>query len=359
MGTDLRNQCHTVLSGHTPTSPATLFQQMADWCSENRIEHDMYGEGDLIQGFEQKVADLLGFESGLFVITGTMTQPTALQLACHERNNPVVAMHPSSHIYLRERQGYQVQQRFTVLPVGDPHKTWTLDDLQHWPDDISVVLYELPMREIGGQLPKWDDLQAIKDHCQSNNIHLHMDGARLWECKAYYQREYKQIASGFDSVYVSLYKGLNGLGGSLLLGNKAYIEKARYAMMRQGGNVYRRSPYVVAAAMQFEQQLGQMPAYFERTQELYALLERYPRFTANPEQPHTNMLHLYLPVSVSRVQALRDKLAKEQQIWLGSPQSAPLKNQCFLEWYVGGALTAMPNEQLISILDWLNEQLSQ
>lgn len=358
MAKDLRAQCNVVVSGNEELSPALLFQKMAQWCEANNVEHDIYGEGELIQGFEQKVADLLGFESAVFVVTGTMTQPTALQLVCQEKNNNLVAMHPSSHIYCHERQGYQLQNRFNILPIGDPFRTWGVSDLTHWPDDIAAVLYELPMREIGGQLPKWDELQAVKDHCLQQGIHLHMDGARLWECAAYYQKSYQEIAQGFNTAYVSLYKGINGLGGSLLLGDKAFIEKASMWMKRQGGNVYHRSPYIASAAMQFDERLAQMPALYERTQQIYQLFSEYPLFTLNPSQPQANMLHFYLPVSYENALVLRNRLAEEKGIWLGYPQITALPDQSMIEWYVGDRLLAMSDRELKSILDWLVHEMA-
>lgn len=78
MNKDLRNQCHTILPGNREESPAEHFKKMAQWCEQHNIKHDTYGEGELIKAFEQKVADLLGFEAGLFVISGTMAQVTAL-----------------------------------------------------------------------------------------------------------------------------------------------------------------------------------------------------------------------------------------------------------------------------------------
>jgi len=49
-----------------------------------------------------------------------------------------------------------------------------------------------------------------------NSEKLHkMDGARLWETKAFYKKSYKQICKGFDSVYVSFYKGISGLTGAV------------------------------------------------------------------------------------------------------------------------------------------------
>ena len=93
----LRHQCHTLLSGHKEPSPQHLFETMALWCSEHNVSHDTYGEGELLQQLEAKIAELLGFEAALFIVTGSMCQPTALQIACQEQNNYLVAMHPTSH----------------------------------------------------------------------------------------------------------------------------------------------------------------------------------------------------------------------------------------------------------------------
>lgn len=349
MNKDLRNQCHTILPGNREESPAEHFMKMAQWCEQHNIKHDTYGEGELIKAFEQKVADLLGFEAGLFVISGTMAQVTALELVCRHKRNPIVAMHESSHITRFERQGYQLQNRFNILPVGNMFKPWTLKDLQAWPDEISAVLYELPMRELGGQLPSWDELRDIKQYCQLNDIHLHMDGARLWESAAYYQQSYRDISHGFNSAYVSLYKGVNGLGGSLLLGDKKFIELADMWMKRQGGNVYHRTPYVVSAAMQFDERLALMPALFERTKEIYSLLAEFPQLAVNPTEPHCNMLHLILPFSYQRTVELCEEIARDKGVWLGNPQVAQHPGQSVIEWYIGDNLLNMADDQLRNI----------
>lgn len=346
MSIELKQRCHTHLPGNREDTPAEHFAKMAKWCEEHDVTHDVYGDGDTIQAFEQKVAELLGFEAGLFVVTGTMTQPTVLDLVGRKKRNPVVAMHPSSHICVHEKQNYQLQERFKILPLGNPYQTWKLDDLQAWPDEIAAVLYELPMREIGGQLPEWDDLEAIKAYCGEQDIHLHMDGARLWETAAYYQKEYRDIAQGFDTAYVSLYKGIGGLGGSMLLGSKDFITEASVWMKRQGGNLYHRTPYIVSAAMQFDKRLAQMAKLFERTQQVYQILEEYPQLTPNPTQPQANMFHLILPCSQSKALELQRYFALEQGLWFGNPQVTAHPNQSVVEWYVGDNLLDLEDNQL-------------
>ncbi|WP_163831349.1 threonine aldolase family protein [Spartinivicinus ruber] len=359
MSNTIKNQCHTFFYGHHELTAAEEFSAMAEWCKKNNIKHDFYGEGELIQQFEQKVADLLGFEKGLFIVTGTLNQPTVLQLACQQRKLDSVAMHHTAHILKHEHQGYQLQNRFKVLPVGDPFKVWTVEDLKDIKDDIASVLYELPMREIGGQLPTWDELEAIKTYCNQYNIHLHMDGARLWETQPFYSKKYSEISKGFDSVYISLYKGIGGLGGSILVGSEELIDKVSIWAKRQGGNLARRSPYIVSAAMKFDQQLQKMPAYFQRTKEVYKILADYSFIVPNPKYPQTNMLHLYLSISCDQAMQIRNKIAKEYGIYFfHAIHSTPFTNQCFFEWYVGDCLLDIPDENLCHSLSILEKEIN-
>lgn len=324
---------------------------MAQWCEAGNIDHDTYGEGALIQAFEQNIARLLGFESGLFCMTGTLAQVTALRLACMERGSDLVALHPTAHIIRHENSNYQLLDHFKALQLGDPHRPWTMETLKAVPDRLGAVSIELPMREIGGQLTDWSQLSEIKAWCSERSIHLHMDGARLWEAAAGYGKSLSGIAAGFDSVYVSFYKGIGGLGGAMLLGRADFLAKAQAWMKRQGGNLVHRSPYVVAAAMQFEQRLEQMPEFFRRTGWLYDTLRTFRQWTPNPTRPQSNMLHLYLPVSREQATAIRNRLAEQHGVWLfGQANHAALPNQCYIEWYVGDNLLSMPDQQVREIL---------
>jgi threonine aldolase len=346
--TDLIARCTTILPGHRARRPAEMFSAMAAWCEAHGVSHDVYGEGAVVQDFENKVAALLGFEAAVFCISGTMTQVTALRLAAMERpygkNGAPVALHPTSHIFVHERSNYQLLGHFNALQVGDRHRPWTAADITSVPDRLSAVGLEIPMREIGGQLSDWRELQAIKAHCRANGIHLHMDGARLWEAAAGYGRPLAEIAAGFDSVYVSLYKGVGGLGGAMLLGSREFVARASEWFKRQGGNVIHRSPYVVAAAMQFDARLASMPALFRRTQFLYDVLRGHPVIQVNPAAPQANMLHVHLPVSRERALEIRRKLAAEHGVWLFNRVShGALPDSCYFELYVGDNLLDTPD----------------
>jgi threonine aldolase len=342
---ELQAACHTLFPGHRARTPAQMFAAMAEWCEQDKVAHDVYGSGALLQEFERKIAALLGFEAAVFCITGTMAQVTALRLACEDRASRLVALHPTSHIIVHEKSNYQLLGHFHALEIGDRHRIWSVDDLAAVPDKLGAVALELPMREIGGQSPSWQALEAIKAHCRERGVHLHMDGARLWEAAAGYGRTPGEVSAGFDSAYVSLYKGIGGLGGSLLAGSASFVARAAEWFRREGGNVFHRSPYVVAAAMQFDERLAAFPSYFERTKWLYEELRAFPLIKPNPAAPQANMLHLHLPVARERALKIRNSLAEQHGIWMYNRAAhAALPNSSVVELYVGDNLLGMPDQ---------------
>ena len=355
---ELIRRCDTVFPGHRARTPAEMYAAMAAWCGQHGVEHDVYGSGELIESFEEKIAALLGFEAAVFCISGTMAQVTALRLACSDRGNAPAALHPTSHIFVHERSNYQMLGHFDALQVGDRNRPWLAADLDAVPDKLGAVGLEIPMREIGGQLSPWEELEKIKLHCKARGAHLHMDGARLWEAQAGYGRSAAEIAAGFDSVYVSLYKGIGGLGGAMLLGTRAFVERAAEWFRRQGGNVIHRSPYVVSAAMQFDARLAAMPDYFRRTELLADALRAHPAIRVNPSRPAANMLHLHLPVGRERALAIRAELAQQHGIWIFNRISnGVLPGTSWFELYVGDNLLAVPEARLREALALFADKL--
>lgn len=331
---------------------------MADWCEAHAVTYDRYGSGELLQAFEAKVSSLLGFEAARYCLTGVASQAVALRLACDIKRCDRVLTHPTSHLLLHENHNTRLYDWFKLLPVGSAYRPLSLEALQAFPDPLGAVLYELPMREIGGQLPGWDELETIKAWARDSGVHLHMDGARLWEAATGYGKTLAEVCRGFDSVYVSFYKGIGALAGAMLLGSEAFIRRARVDMQRRGLLTIRQAPFVVSAAMQFDQRLEAMPAYLQRTRQLYEILEQYPLLTPNPEQPHCNMLHLYLPVTAAKANAIRDEIAEKHKIWLfNGANDAALPNQSYFEWYVGDNLLDMDDAVLHVALQSLSDSL--
>jgi threonine aldolase len=178
-----------------------------------------------------------------------------------------------------------------------------------------------------------------------------MDGARLWESRAFYGRSYAEIAAGFASVYVSVYKGLGGVSGAVLAGDKPFIAEARLWRRRMGGTLYHQSPMIASAAMRLEARLALMDACYARTLSLAAALADIPGLRINPTTPHANMMHLYIDAPADIVLERRDEIAARDGVWLiGGARPAETPGWCMAEIYVGDTLVGLGNDQVAPLM---------
>ena len=88
-------------------------------------------------------------------------------------------------------------------------------DLEQVAEPPGALVIELPQRDLGGQQPDWAGLEAQASWARERGAAVHLDGARLWESAAGYGQPPADVASLFDTVYVSFYKGLGALPGLL------------------------------------------------------------------------------------------------------------------------------------------------
>lgn len=344
---ELRRACRRFLPGHPSVDLADEYARMAEWIRANGADQDIYGRGGFLNGFERRIAELLGFEDAVFMPSGTMAQQIALRIWADEKGGLPFAMHPTSHVELHEQQGYARLHGMQARLLGAQARPMLAEDLAECPEPLSAVLVELPYREIGGQLPPWEDLEAFRRLCADRGVRLHMDGARLWETRPYYGgRAYREICRGFDSVYVSLYKGIGAMNGALLVGSKGFAGQARVWLRRHGGNLYQMTPFVVSAAMLFDGRLERMRAFFERARALAEAFRGIDGIRVNPDPPHTNMMHVHARASVETLIEARNRVAREDRIWLfGMAQPSDVPGWSYFEVYVGeNALQLEPGE---------------
>ena len=274
--------------------PADEWERLAAWSRSQDVEHDVYGDGGLVEDFERKLAGILGKETAVFMPSGVMAQLCALRIHAETARLPRFGMHATSHLALHEEHAYSELMHLESVVLGEAHRPLLEADLAACREPLSSVVVELPIREAGGQLPDWSALEALKASARQRGIALHMDGARLWECAAWYGTPYARIADGFASVYVSIYKGLGGLAGAVLAGDGAFVAQARVWRRRMGGTLYRLGPLVASAAMRFDERLEAMPALYRRTLAFARALAPLQRLRVNPAVPQTNMLNLHI-----------------------------------------------------------------
>lgn len=351
----LADQCTRFLPGHGRAlwTPHAMFTQLAALTPPD-LKPDLYGGGELIADFEKRVAGLLGKAAGVFMPSGTMAQQIALRIWSDRLHSPHVAFHPTCHLEIHEQKAYQLLHGLHGVLVGSPYQLMTLDDLKQVRDPLATLLLELPQREIGGQLPSWDDLVAITGWARERNIALHMDGARLWECQPFYQRSYAEIAALFDTVYVSFYKILGGIAGAMLLGPQDVIDEARLWQKRHGGTLVQMYPFVLSAQHGLDTRLARIPQYCAKAREIAGVLSDFPQVQVLPNPPHTNMLHLFLRADKDRLEESAAQIAREQKIWLFryfTPGQIP--GYCKVEFTVGDATLEFEADEVRALFEQL------
>ncbi|HEX3723428.1 MAG TPA: beta-eliminating lyase-related protein [Nitrolancea sp.] len=348
--------CTRVLTGHGLRSPREILLELAE-TTDPDLTADRYGMGELINGFEAQIAELLGKEAAVFLPSGTLAQQIALRVWSERRGSLNIAMHPRNHLDLHEAYAYQRLHGLRGIAVGQLDRLLTLDDLRKVAEPLAALLIELPQREIGGQLPSWDDLVAVTDWAHARGAATHLDGARLWESGPFYGRPYHEITALFDTVYVSFYKGLGGLTGSALAGPADVIAEARVWQHRQGGRLFQLFPYVLSARRGLEQRLGRMADYHQRAVEIASDLAAFPQIAIVPNPPQTNMMHLYLRGDHDRLLSAAIEVAEETGIGvLRALAPTPLPEYQKWEFTVGDATLALSREEIAATFAALLER---
>ena len=343
----LRAACPRALTHDPPQSPREALAALAAATPED-LRFDRYGEADWLAAFEADVARELGKEAAAFMPSGTMAQQIALRIWCDRRGSRTVAFHPTSHLEIHESRAYATLHGLHALPVGTAIRLMTADDVRAVAEPLAVLLVELPQREIGAQLPRWDDLVALVDTARAGGAAVHLDGARLWEAAPHYARSHAEIAALFDSVYVSFYKGLGALAGAVLAGDAAFVAQARTWQHRHGGRLVTIAPLALSARAAFAENLPKMAAYRDRARAIAARLREIPGVDVVPDPPHTNTFHLYVTGERAALEERAHAYAREHGTFVFgrlTPTLMPTRQRW--EFVAGGATMEIPVDDVV------------
>jgi len=271
------------LAGHGKRSIQVLKEALQ--AIDGKSESDLYGEGKVIEEFQEKMASLLGKEEAVFFPSGTMAQQIALRVWCDEKGLRKVAYHPLSHLEIHEEDGLKEIHKIESILLADKNRVIELEDVLNLRESVSSILLELPQREIGGQLPSFDTLVQISEYCQKYSIRLHLDGARLLEVLPYYQKSAAEVCALFDSVYLSFYKGIGGIAGAILAGDKEFIQQSKVWKRRYGGDLISLYPYILSADYYFDRRAHKMGQYYQSAKELAHLYNSCHGISTLPIEP--------------------------------------------------------------------------
>ena len=217
------------------------------------VGDDVFGEDPTVNLLEEMTAKMFGMEAGLYCASGTMTNQVAIK--SHTQPAEEVICHKLSHVYIYEGGGIAFNSGCQVKPLEGIQGKITAQQVKEAinPDDIhkaksSLVSLENTANRGGGSCYELTDIQDIKKVCLNNDMKLHLDGARLFNALVKRNEKPKQYGEIFDSISICLSKGLGAPVGSVLVGKKDFIHKARRVRKAFGGGM-RQAGYIAAAGI--------------------------------------------------------------------------------------------------------------
>jgi threonine aldolase len=330
-----------------PVDPAAEFRALAERAGKRL---DIYGVGESVARLETRVAGLLEKEAAALFPSGTMAQQIALRILCDRSGRSTVAFHPQCHLDVHEERGYEFLHGLHARPVGRRDSIISRADLDELKEPVGALLLELPQRDLGGQLPAWRDLRAQATWARRNGVAFHLDGARLWQCGPFYKRPLREIAALFDTVYVSLYKDLGGLGGCVLAGPADVIAEARIWRVRHGGRLSTFEPIALSAERGLDEVLPRMPSFVRKAREIGAALARLDGIDVIPDPPQVAMLHVAVRGDRERLNEAVFEIAKEHRTLIaGGFAPTEIPNVQRTELSIGAPALEIPTSEIAEL----------
>jgi threonine aldolase len=238
------------LRSDTVTKPS---KAMLEAMFNAEVGDDVFAEEPTVIALEEKVSKLFGKESALFCPSGTMTNQIAIKV--HTQPGDEVLCDATAHIYNYEGGGISfnsgVQAKLIPGERGRISAQQVLESMNpsfDWLTRTSLVCIENTANRAGGSYYSLQQMKELSDVCRQNKLSYHLDGARIFN--AIVENDYtpNDLGKLFDSISVCFSKGLGAPIGSVIIGDKEFIRKARRVRKVFGGGM-RQAGYLAAAGI--------------------------------------------------------------------------------------------------------------
>ncbi|HEY3368051.1 MAG TPA: low-specificity L-threonine aldolase [Symbiobacteriaceae bacterium] len=281
---DLRSDTVTV---PTPEMRLAMF--------EAEVGDDVYGEDPTVNRLEVEAAALLGKEAALFVPTGT--QGNQVAILSHTNRGEEVVMEADSHIFFYEVAGIAALSACQTRPVPgvrgvmDPNKVEAAirGENIHFPR-TALVCVENTHNRAGGCVVPLANLREIAAIAHGHGIPVHMDGARVFNAATALGVPVAEVVAPVDSVMFCLSKGLSAPVGSMLVGSKDFIARARKNRKLLGGGMRQAGILAAAGLLAIRTMVNRLAEDHANAQTLAKGLATIAGLSVDMESVQTNMV---------------------------------------------------------------------
>jgi len=283
------------------------------------VGDDVFGDDPTVNRLQERIAERLGFEAGLFFPSGTQANLAALMTHCGRGDEVILGQ--EAHTYRYEAGGAAVLGSIQPQPLPNrPDGTLDLAEVEAAikPEDAHFARTRLLALEntIGGRAIGRPWLEEALALAARRGLATHLDGARIFNAAVKLGVDARELCRGFDSVSVCLSKGLGAPAGTVLVGRREFIARARRARKMLGGAM--RQPGILAAAGLYalEHNVARLAEDHDNAERLAAGLAAIPALAVEPAQ--TNMVFVRVPLAC--VRAIAAHLEREGVRVLAAPR---------------------------------------
>jgi threonine aldolase len=252
-------------------------------------------EDPTTNALQERVADMMGKEAGLFVPSGTMCNQIALAVHC--RAGEEYFADRTSHVINFEAGGSAVTARAQAVALDGERGVFSADQLaaairrpmRHAPRQTLVVI-EQTANLGGGTVWPVPTITAVAELARAKKMILHMDGARLLNAVVASGIAAKTYAAAMDTVWLDLSKGLGCPIGAVLCGSKEFIAESWLWKQRLGGAMRQSGMLAAAGLYALDNNVERMAEDHANARAFASVLAQVPTIAMRPEHVETNII---------------------------------------------------------------------
>ena len=263
--------------------------------AEAEVGDDVYGEDPVVNRLEQRSAEILGKQAGLFVPTGTMGNTIAVKV--HTTHGQEVICEARSHLlnYELAMMAWFSGCVARTVRAADGVLRWC--DIRpevrplhpHWAP-TGLIELENTHNMAGGAVSPTEVVDEICDEAHELGLKVHLDGARIFNAAAYLGAPVSELCAKVDTVMFCLSKGLGAPVGSMLAGDSEAIARARLYRKRLGGGMRQAGVLAAPGLIALEEMPNRLGEDHANARVLAEGLSKIPGIGIDPEKVQTNIV---------------------------------------------------------------------
>ena len=285
------------LRSDTVTLPSN---DMKKFIIDSPLGDDVYGEDPSVNLLQNKIAKIFNKEAALFVPSGTMANLIAVLTHCNRGDEVILG--DKSHIFYYEAGGisafggihsHQLKNNDDgTININDIKTSIRALGNDHFPKTKLICLENTHNACYGSPL-NTEYFHDVKKVANKHDLSIHLDGARIFNAAIALNKSVDELTKDCDTISCCLSKGLSAPVGSVVLGTKAFILKAKHMRKALGGGMRQAGLIAAAGIFSLENMIDRIADDHVNAKELAYELHKIKTISINPEQVYTNIIFIY------------------------------------------------------------------